>query len=212
MLVDPIAEYHESVGIATIGGFVSRISSTNNLWGKYVFGDFQSPLTSPTGNGLLLYFDTNQVKNPNDPYTIYRLAISPTGAAMPAADLLGMGEGANGAIYAMFDNGQIFELIPMSIPLPGDYDNNRVVDAADYVVWRDNVGTSNILLNDAIGGEIGPLHFDQWRANFGRTIAASAAGTTAVPEPTCQVLLIALAMAGMPFRLTILRQAAPFVH
>ena len=91
-LTDPIAEYHESVGVAIIGGFVSRQSSTNGLFGKYVFGDWQSPLSTPSGTGMLFYFDTNEVKNPGEPHTIYRLGISGS-PALPSADLLGLGRG-----------------------------------------------------------------------------------------------------------------------
>jgi hypothetical protein len=186
-LTDPIAEYHESVGVAIIGGFVSRQSSTNGLFGKYVFGDWQSPLRS--GDGLLLYFDTNEVKDPDAPFRIYRLNI--TGATqLPAADLLGFGEGANGAIYAMFDNGQIYELLPQAIPLPGDYNNDHVVDASDYVVWRDHYGTNEILLNDAIGGTIGDGQYNQWRANFGKSIATGGSGAAVAPEPASVLLIL----------------------
>jgi hypothetical protein len=85
----------------------------------------------------------------------------------------------------------------------GDYNNNGTVDAADYVAWRDNLGSSNPLPNDPIGGMIGTAQYNQWRAGFGNsgggggpaatasfvgvdfTIVASAAGgATNVPEPT----------------------------
>jgi hypothetical protein len=191
-LVDPVAEYHESIGIAIIGGFVYRGSTDTTLAGKYIFGDWQSPLSPQSGNGLLLYFDTNEARNPNDPFTIYRLGISPSGAPMPNADLLGFGQGPGGEVYAMFDNGQIYELRPVS-QLPGDYNDDGAVDAADYVVWRENSGTTNSLPNDAIGGMIGPAHYDQWRANFGDS--AGEAGTLAqhqIPEPTTVALLFVL--------------------
>jgi hypothetical protein len=190
-LTDPVGEYDDTVGTATIGGFVSRQASTNSLWGKYVFGDYQSPLRS--GSGLLLYIDTNEVKDPAAPYTVRRLAISGAGSALPNASLLSFGEGPNGAVYSMWDNGQIYELQPMAIPLPGDYNNNHVVDAADYALWRDNVGTTNVLLNDAIGGTIGQAQYDQWQANFGKSIASGGAGI--VPEP--QTLLLVFAAAGL---------------
>jgi hypothetical protein len=92
----------------------------------------------------------------------------------------------------MFDNGQIYELRPVS-QLPGDYNDDGAVDAADYVVWRENSGTTNSLPNDAIGGMIGPAHYDQWRANFGDS--AGEAGTLAqhqIPEPTTVALLFVL--------------------
>jgi hypothetical protein len=74
-------------------------------------------------------------------------------------------------------------------PLTGDYNENGVVDAADYVFWRENVGTMNTLPNDDIGGMIGPNHYSQWRANFGDSANGSALGN-AVPEPASWTLVL----------------------
>ncbi|MEX0643417.1 MAG: lamin tail domain-containing protein [Pirellulales bacterium] len=61
--------------------------------------------------------------------------------------------------------------------LAGDYNGNGVVDAADYVWWRENDGTT--------GG------YNTWRANYGRTLASgSAVENGSVPEPASVVLLI----------------------
>jgi hypothetical protein len=60
--------------------------------------------------------------------------------------------------------------------LRGDYNSDGVVDAADYVVWRETDGLQT--------------GYDAWGANFGRTVVAgSLAGVTA-PEPANWVLLI----------------------
>jgi glucose/arabinose dehydrogenase len=189
-LVDPVAEYHESIGIAIVGGFVYRGATATTLAGKYIFGDWQSPLSTQSGNGLLLYFDTSETKNPDDPFTIHRLNIGSRGAAMPNADLLGFGQGAGGEIYAMFDNGQIYELRPIIIELPGDYNDDGIVDAADYVVWRENSGTNTTLPNDAVGGTIGPAQYEQWRAHFGNSMGEASARNQPVPEPTTIILMI----------------------
>jgi hypothetical protein len=74
-------------------------------------------------------------------------------------------------------------------PLTGDYNENGVVDAADYVVWRENVGTTNELPNDDIGGTIGPNHYSQWKANFGDSANGTALGN-AVPEPATWTLVL----------------------
>jgi hypothetical protein len=66
--------------------------------------------------------------------------------------------------------------------LVGDYNNNSVVDAGDYPVWRKRVGTSVILPNDPIGGTIDTAQHTQWRSNFGNTLG-SASTFTMVPEP-----------------------------
>jgi hypothetical protein len=70
-------------------------------------------------------------------------------------------------------------------PVPGDYNNNGVVDTADYVVWRN----SGPLLNDPTPG-VQAADYDFWRSRFGATSGSGSglAGTTAVPEPTAVVL------------------------
>jgi hypothetical protein len=74
--------------------------------------------------------------------------------------------------------------------LPGDYNGNGIVDAADYVAWRNNQGTTHVLPNDAIGGTIGAAQYNQWRAHFGQT-AGGAGGplpASSVPEPISATL------------------------
>jgi PEP-CTERM motif len=85
--------------------------------------------------------------------------------------------------------------------IPGDYNQNGVVDAADYVVWRDAEGTTNTLPNDLIGGTIGQPQYNQWRTHFGQTAGsgAGASASAAVPEPATLVLLM-FAAAGWCLR------------
>ena len=82
--------------------------------------------------------------------------------------------------------------------LPGDYNDDGKVDAADYVVWRKHEGSMTTLPNDPHGGTIGTLQFSTWRANFSN-MAGSGSGAesanAAVPEPTALVLLV-VAIAG----------------
>jgi alpha-galactosidase len=72
--------------------------------------------------------------------------------------------------------------------VPGDYNDDGVVDAADYTVWRNNLGSSESLPNDASPG-VTPEDYDVWKEHFGET-AAGAASSTAVPEPTTQISLL----------------------
>ena len=86
-------------------------------------------------------------------------------------------------------------LITSPNTLVGDYDENGIVDAADYVVWRKRAGSSSELPNDPIGGIIGSAQYAQWRANFGKTIAGGQASNNlpaAVPEPSILGLLSAI--------------------
>jgi T5SS/PEP-CTERM-associated repeat protein len=81
----------------------------------------------------------------------------------------------------------------ISTVLPGDYNGNGVVDAADYVVWRKTDGSQE--------------GYNLWRTNFGR-MAGSGSGATAglsssatgsasaaVPEPTGIVTMLTASLA-----------------
>jgi hypothetical protein len=87
--------------------------------------------------------------------------------------------------------------------LAGDYNDDGVVDAADYTMWRDNLGAAaGTLPNDVDGGEIGQDQYDTWVTNFG---AASGGGAgslvnSAVPEPSSICLLVAMCMMTTLFK------------
>ena len=88
-------------------------------------------------------------------------------------------------------------LSSMVVGFDGDYNDDSKVDAADYVVWRENVGTTNLLPHDPHGGTIGPDQYDTWRSNFGKMVGNSAAlAAVSVPEPG-SVLLVILSMIAL---------------
>lgn len=60
--------------------------------------------------------------------------------------------------------------------LAGDYNADGRVNAGDYTVWRDSLGTGNVIGTYA-----------EWSANYGRTAAANG---LAIPEPTGGMLLV----------------------
>jgi hypothetical protein len=78
--------------------------------------------------------------------------------------------------------------IQLSPILPGDFNHNLTVDAADYVVWRDGLGTLYT-----------PADYDVWQANFGRSASISGGNVegASAPEPTPLILLTLAAMIGM---------------
>ena len=79
----------------------------------------------------------------------------------------------------------------------GDYNQNGVVDAADYVVWRDSLGTSGTgLAADGNGDSVvNQLDYDFWRQHFGQTAGSGAARSAAIPEPSLLLHLASLALA-----------------
>lgn len=63
--------------------------------------------------------------------------------------------------------------------LVGDYNENGVVDAADYIVWRGTLGTYTAAFNgaDASGnGFIDHADYDVWKMHFGETLPPQATG------------------------------------
>jgi hypothetical protein len=74
----------------------------------------------------------------------------------------------------------------------GDYNGDSKVDAADYTVWRDNLGTTTVLPNDPVGGTIGTTQYTNWKNNFGLGAGSGLGGVSAVPEPSvCLLCLLA---------------------
>ena len=66
--------------------------------------------------------------------------------------------------------------------LPGDYNNNGTVDAADYVAWRNGGPLEN---EGVTPGVVDQEDYNFWRAQFGNSSAGSGGGLAAgaVPEP-----------------------------
>jgi hypothetical protein len=62
--------------------------------------------------------------------------------------------------------------------LDGDFNSNGVVDAADYVIWRNN--------------GLGTTDYTTWRQNYGKHSGAGSA--TAVPEPALVSLLAVVSL------------------
>jgi T5SS/PEP-CTERM-associated repeat protein len=75
-------------------------------------------------------------------------------------------------------------------PLPGDYNEDGIVNAADYIVWRNSQGTDAALPNrDAqLAGNVGMGDYEHWRAHFGHRVRGTSRAT-AVPEPTSWLLI-----------------------
>jgi hypothetical protein len=71
-------------------------------------------------------------------------------------------------------------LARLALALPGDFNHDGTVDAADYVMWRKTDGTQT--------------GYDTWRANFGQSFSfgsgASVGASSTIPEPATLTLLV----------------------
>jgi hypothetical protein len=75
--------------------------------------------------------------------------------------------------------------------LAGDYNDDDVVDAADYTVWRDHLNTSARLANDMTPGAVTMADYTVWKSNFGASLSALGGGSVqSVPEPESLLLVL----------------------
>jgi hypothetical protein len=86
-------------------------------------------------------------------------------------------------VFTLFDNLQVEDIAAVGVN--ADYNNNGVVDAADYAVWR-NAGPTDVLPNDPTSGTVDGTDYDLWRSRFGATSGSG----SAVPEPGGMLLLL----------------------
>jgi hypothetical protein len=100
--------------------------------------------------------------------------------------------GTPGSEVAALDNAavpwvedRVDELIP--IGLPGDYNQDDIVDVADYTVWRNSLGTAIALPNEGASPNlVDQEDYAVWKMHYGEAITNDAAisDSKAVPEPT----------------------------
>jgi hypothetical protein len=81
--------------------------------------------------------------------------------------------------------------VEQQLDLPGDFNHNGAVDAADYVVWRKGLSTMTYA----------PADYNVWRAHFGQIAqlivnagsgmgSSGSLGAGTVPEPAIELLLL----------------------
>ena len=90
----------------------------------------------------------------------------------------------------------------VQIAVDGDYNHNGIVDAADYTVWRNTLGsTSDLRANGdntgASANKIDQADYAFWKSHFGNTSGSGSGSSAAaaVPEPSALGLLGLLAIA-----------------
>ena len=93
--------------------------------------------------------------------------------------------------------GQI-SAVRLNLNIPGDYNENGIVDAGDFVVWQDALGQNITLPNsdpNDVDGVVTNAEYGFWLTTFGNSREGSGASSAfAVPEPSGahQLLLLCL--------------------
>lgn len=103
------------------------------------------------------------------------------------------------SISILDDDSNLTTRFVNSTQLPGDYNNNGVVEAGDYTVWRDNFGADDVLSgngdeNGLSAGIVDGADYLWWKSNFGRIAGRGGTVTNgngiSVPEPNTMLLAI----------------------
>ena len=199
-----------------IGGYVYR-GPIEELQGKYFYSDFvrtgriwsldfdrdTNPTNYDGDNGTntdvtalwqsLVYDPTDPTYTPN----------TTTGSSAGLDHIVSFGEDNAGNLYLVdFGNGsgfngqypgpglgEIFRVVPDL--LAGDYNQNGLVEAADYALWRDTVGSASNLAADGNGdGTVDQEDYEVWKISFGNIRAMPSSAAAAVPEPADSMPLI----------------------
>ena len=129
--------------------------------------------------------------------------------SLTAGDIVdfAVGDGENDS-YQVDSTGVTAIISTFEGGLLGDFNGDSSVDAADYSVWRDNLGGDNSLggngdENGASAGLVDDADHALWKANFGSTTAGIGVGSGEVPEPTTTMLIawLSFALVACPARL-----------
>jgi hypothetical protein len=82
-----------------------------------------------------------------------------------------------------------------SAPIPGDYNDDGIVDTGDYIVWRKSAGESafsGLAADSNLDGTVDAIDYAFWAARFGQLAGSGSIGPPAVPEPAT-IALVGLA-------------------
>ena len=174
-----LVEFTDWLKTNNLRGFLGEFAVPNST-----IGDGSSQIGDEAINNMLSYVEANDdvwmgwnwwAAGPW--WGDYLFTLEPNGQDRPAMDLL----------EPWLDATDIF--------LPGDYDDNGVVDAADFTVWQDNMGTDTWLPGDTTPGLVSSEDYDVW-VNFFGTEQLPYASPSAVPEPTGFMVLAIVFLMG----------------
>jgi hypothetical protein len=158
----------------------------------------------------------------NESLTAQNVSVNINGSSLASAGTLYSTTGTSITTSAVTGLGNLFTvsnmpgrtiytyIIPRA-PILGDYNNDGIVDAADYTVWRDTAGqTGASLAADGTGpsgtpdGVVDDLDYQFWVEHFGNTSGSGAASSASAPEPATWLLAL-MAAAILPLRRTLAR-------
>jgi fibronectin-binding autotransporter adhesin len=200
-----------SAGLLESRGLISTITIDNN-YTQQAGGTLRVGIGGPTPNtsydvvnvggtaaldGLLeIQQAAGYVPTPNLTFTVLdAAAITGTFDNVANGQRLQITGGVtSGSFVVNYGAGSPFDptrIVLTSFQITGDYNLDGSVNAADYTLWRDTLGSTTDLRangnnSGASAGVIDTADFDAWKTNFGKKATGLGAGSlnaVAVPEP-----------------------------
>jgi cytochrome c peroxidase len=177
---------------------------TPSLRNAEVRGGYMHDGRFTTLEEVVEFYSTGVQDNPNlDP----RLRVTPGGAVFRPNFTAAQEEALIAFLKTLTDQSFLSNEIFSNpfVPLPGDFDDNGLVDGADLALWNADFGATVNADADADGdGDADGADFLAWQRNLGRswqdmTIPPSAPASAAVPEPSAGLILAISAAALAPF-------------
>ena len=194
---------------AITGGFVVSDPNDPNFKNQLVFGDLSRGAFFHADFDELVAADTTDTQA-----LMYVMNVSIDGSEPGAfRDLIGQTRGDQR--FGVDESGRVFvfskrsgediiyvmDLIANQNPNAGDYNEDGIVDAADYTVWRDKLGQpAGTLPNDVDGGVIDIDQYNTWRTNYGSGALLSPVGAVTTPEPSSVTLSAIVLLASFTRR------------
>jgi hypothetical protein len=175
------------LGYGLSGGFVESYRRT---FGNTASGDGLTGETWDTGDTALIVLDLGV------------LPVPPQGGGGTVSVLSEMNARRFLDFVVEDETGVDFvklELVMAPAPsTQGDFNNDHMVDTADYIVWRAQLGSNVTPFSgaDADGnGSVDGVDYNTWQSYFGTSLAGPGGGSAAaVPEPASLLLLLSITL------------------
>lgn len=223
--------------VSVRGGYVVQNGSDATLQDQYIFADFPETAKVLSASLADLVAAKTKLANGEPPASLAPATIrevgilfdsdnNPATASVPMSlrDVFFVGPGYDGSgrmdvVFGQGYDGELYILnkrngwiylatntVPASVA--GDYNGNGTVDATDYVLWRETLGsTTDLRANGdntaSSAGVIDQADYQFWRARFGTAAATGSRfddSAVVVPEPGGTVLSVAAMQILLAYR------------